>query len=49
MNNDVYDWELSEEDFTALSNLEPQMRMLDGSFFVNPNGPYTSVEQLWDE
>eukprot|EP00210_Caulerpa_lentillifera_P001169 g1125.t1 len=49
MNFDVFDWELSDEDYKRLSSLHPQTRMLDGSFFMNPEGPYRTVEELWDE
>lgn len=41
-------WRLPEDDFKALSSLPTQMRMLDGSWLVSPEGPYRSLEELWD-
>lgn len=49
-NLDVFDWELTQEDFEALSSLEPQMRMVPGDFWIDPkNGPYKTLADLWDE
>jgi hypothetical protein len=44
----VTDWELSEEDLTALSSL-PQRRMLQGAVFLSEEGPYRTMKDLWDE
>ncbi|PSC70237.1 low CO2-induced aldose reductase isoform B [Micractinium conductrix] len=41
-------WRLPEEDFQALSTLRTQCRMLDGAWCVSPDGPYRSLEELWD-
>ena len=27
----------------------PQQRLVDGSFWVSPAGPYRSVAELWDD
>lgn len=48
-NADVWDWELSTEDFQAISSLAYQQRMVDGSFWIDPRGPYKTLQDLWDE
>jgi len=48
-NIQVFGWKLPELDFQALSSLPEQKRELDGSeLFVCADGPYKSVEELWD-
>lgn len=48
-NFDVFDWQLSDADFKALSSLELQMRMLPGDFVLDAEtGPYKTREDLWD-
>jgi len=47
-NFDLFGWELTEEQMTAISSL-PQERMLHGSFWVKKDGPYKTVADLWDE
>lgn len=48
-NIDVIDWSIPDEQFKELSSLEPQVRMVSGSGFLKPQGPYKTVEELWDE
>ena len=48
-NFDVFEWELSDDEMAALGSIEPQERMLHGKFWIRPDGPYTSLEALWDE
>jgi diketogulonate reductase-like aldo/keto reductase len=48
-NFDVQAWELSSEDMHTLNNIEPQVRMLSARPFLNPNGPYRTSEELFDE
>lgn len=48
-NLDVFSWALDAADYSTLSDLNPQVRMLDGSFLLNPKGPYKTIEDLWDE
>lgn len=48
-NFDVYNWALSDEQYSALSTIEPQMRMFAGRFWLKEGGPYKNVAQLWDE
>ncbi|KAK9807822.1 hypothetical protein WJX72_010273 [[Myrmecia] bisecta] len=47
-NLDVLDWEIPQEDFQKLSSLQFQMRMLDGAECVKENGPYKSINDVWD-
>lgn len=47
-NLDVLDWSLSGEEFDRLSGLGHQMRMVDGSDFVLPAGPWPDLMTLWD-
>ena len=46
---DVADWSLSEQDMATLSSLPVQRRMLVGSVFLSKEGPYRTLEELWDE
>ena len=48
-NLDVLDWELSQEDYEALSSLRFQQRMVNGAMWLNPRGPYRTMEDLWNE
>jgi diketogulonate reductase-like aldo/keto reductase len=47
-NIDVFDWSLSAEQFSALSQLEPQVRLIRGDLCLQAEGPYRVVEELWD-
>ena len=47
-NLDVFSWELPAEDFARLSALAHQAKMVDGSFFISPRGPYRTLEDFWD-
>nr|CAB3486482.1 unnamed protein product [Digitaria exilis]CAB3503635.1 unnamed protein product [Digitaria exilis]CAB3503642.1 unnamed protein product [Digitaria exilis] len=46
-NMELFDWELSEDDKAMIMQI-PQRRACHGEFFVSPDGPYKSVEELWD-
>jgi len=48
-NLDVLDWELSGEDYNLLSDIRFQQRMVNGGMWLKPNGPYKTMEDLWDE
>lgn len=48
-NLEVFGWELSAEDYAALSALLDQQRMVNGAMWLNPKGPYRTTEELWDE
>ena len=41
-------WDLDKDDYNQLCNLQMQMRMVDGSFWLNPRGPYKTLKDLWD-
>ncbi len=47
-NVDVLDWSLSEEQMRVLNGL-PQRRMLTGTIFLNKEGPYKTLADLWDK
>lgn len=44
----LFDWQLSPEDLQKISQL-PQRKVYPGDEFVSDEGPYKSVEELWDE
>lgn len=46
-NLDIFDWELSEEDKQKISQI-PQRKILTGMRLVSNDGPYKSLEELWD-
>ncbi|CAL5028732.1 unnamed protein product [Urochloa decumbens] len=46
-NMELFDWELSEEDKELIMQI-PQRRACRGDWFVSPDGPYKSLEELWD-
>ncbi|XP_020231588.1 methylecgonone reductase [Cajanus cajan] len=46
-NLDIFDWELSEEESQKFSEI-PQHRTYHGVCFVSENGPYKTLEELWD-
>ncbi|KAK7270675.1 hypothetical protein RJT34_25998 [Clitoria ternatea] len=46
-NLDIFDWELSKEESDKISKI-PQQRLYKAEFYVSENGPYKSLEELWD-
>jgi len=48
-NLDVLDWELCQSDYDLLSGIAFQMRMVNGGMWLNPRGPYMTMDDLWDE
>ncbi|KAL3146586.1 hypothetical protein ABBQ32_000824 [Trebouxia sp. C0010 RCD-2024] len=48
-NMDVMSWALCIEDYNRLCDLSTQMRMVNGSFWLHPKGPYVTLNDLWDE
>ena len=48
-NLDVFDWSLDERDVRAIDAVAPRHRMVDGSFWLSKDGPYRTLEDLWDE
>lgn len=45
----VFDWELTKEDFDKLSSFEVQYRFLDVTFLLQPEGPYRTISEFWDD
>lgn len=46
-NLSIFDWELSDEDYLKINKIQ-QQRGMPKSRFVSVNGPYKSLEELWD-
>ncbi|XP_028805520.1 methylecgonone reductase [Neltuma alba] len=46
-NLEIFDWELSKEESDKISQI-PQRRMYEGTMFLSENGPYKSLDELWD-
>ncbi|XP_042488570.1 methylecgonone reductase-like isoform X2 [Macadamia integrifolia] len=47
-NLQIFDWELTQEEMDKISQI-PQRKGFSGAMFISPNGPYKSLEELWDE
>ncbi|KAJ9699617.1 hypothetical protein PVL29_005471 [Vitis rotundifolia] len=47
-NLQIFDWEFNDDELTKIEKI-PQRRGFAGQWFVHPNGPYKSVEELWDD
>ena len=48
-NAEVMGWALSDADMATLNALTPQTRMVHGGLFLSQEGPYKTMEDLWDE
>lgn len=46
-NLDIFDFELSEEDLERIKQV-PQRRQYTGSMWLSEDGPYKTLEELWD-
>ncbi|KAF0929136.1 hypothetical protein E2562_016375 [Oryza meyeriana var. granulata] len=46
-NLDIFDWELTDQEREKISQL-PQQRVMPGLEFISDDGPYKSLEDLWD-
>ncbi|XP_043695488.1 methylecgonone reductase-like [Telopea speciosissima] len=46
-NLQIFDWEFTQEEMDKISQI-PQKKGSPGEIFVSPNGPYKSLEELWD-
>ncbi|KAK6930957.1 NADP-dependent oxidoreductase domain [Dillenia turbinata] len=46
-NISIFDWSLSKEDYDKINQIK-QQRGMPKMAFVSPNGPYKSLQQLWD-
>ncbi|KAF7852068.1 hypothetical protein BT93_L0596 [Corymbia citriodora subsp. variegata] len=48
-NLQILDWGLSQEDLDKIKLQIPQKRGFPGDFFISKDGPYKSLDELWDE
>jgi Aldo/keto reductase family len=48
-NSAVWDWTLDTTDVAALSSVVYQQRMVNGGFLLSAQGPYVTLQDLWDE
>jgi diketogulonate reductase-like aldo/keto reductase len=48
-NAEMTGWELDAASMAALSSLGTQTRMVHGGLFLQPSGPYRTMQDLWDE
>ena len=46
-NLEIFDWELSKEESDKIEQI-PLRRTYEGKMYVSENGPYKSVEELFD-
>lgn len=46
-NLEIFDWELSEEECKKIREI-PQGKACLGVDYTSPNGPYKTIEELWD-
>ena len=46
-NMEVFDWTLSKDAIEKIKQI-PQQRFMLKEEFVSPDGPFKSVEELWD-
>ncbi|OMO80034.1 Aldo/keto reductase [Corchorus olitorius] len=46
-NLQIFDWELSEEDYRKINGIK-QQRLMPQPGMVSPHGPFKSLEELWD-
>ncbi|KAI5445241.1 hypothetical protein KIW84_013476 [Lathyrus oleraceus] len=46
-NLEIFDWELNQEEVDKINKI-PQCRLYKAEMFVSENGPYRSLEELWD-
>ena len=42
-------WSLQEADLELLSSLATQQRMVHGEMWLSKEGPYKTMQDLWDE
>nr|AFK41553.1 unknown [Medicago truncatula] len=46
-NIEIFDWELNQEELDKISQIH-QSRFQKAEIFVSDNGPYKTLEELWD-
>lgn len=47
-NLQILEWELSQEDSDKINLQIPQKRGCPGNLFIFEDGPYNSLDELWD-
>ena len=47
-NLQIFDWELGDDELAKIGQI-PQRRGFSGQSFVHHDGPYKSLEELWDD
>ncbi|KAJ9152985.1 hypothetical protein P3X46_026482 [Hevea brasiliensis] len=47
-NLDIFEWKLSQDDLQKINQI-PQRKGFPGLEFISDEGPYKSLEELWDE
>ena len=43
----VFDFQLSDDHMNLLQSSIPQCRIVTGSYWIHPNGPYKTNDDLW--
>ena len=46
-NLEIFDWALSAEESTKIGEI-PQSRRHNGEEFISLNGPFKTLQELWD-
>ncbi|AES76190.1 aldo/keto reductase family oxidoreductase [Medicago truncatula] len=46
-NLEIFDWKLNQEELDKINKI-PQCRLYKAEMFLSENGPYKSLEELWD-
>ncbi|RWR79541.1 non-functional NADPH-dependent codeinone reductase 2-like protein [Cinnamomum micranthum f. kanehirae] len=47
-NLEIFDWELTQEESQKINEI-PQCKGLPGVEFISDDGPYKSIDELWDD
>ncbi|ESR54943.1 hypothetical protein CICLE_v10024358mg [Citrus x clementina] len=47
-NMGIFDWELVDDDYKKINQI-PQRRLIPSDFWVSPQGPFQTPEELWDD
>lgn len=48
-NLDAVSWSLTDDEMAELSNVPTQIRMVNGRMWLNSDGPYRTLKDLWDD
>ncbi|KAK9200098.1 hypothetical protein WN944_015293 [Citrus x changshan-huyou] len=44
----IFDWKLTDDDYDKINQI-PQHRLIPSDFWVSPQGPFKTLEELWDD